>query len=75
MSLYVQMCSCMMIYANLDFSDIPFRRNRADCLAAFIAHIQPLVRIEGSLHTIVAKIEVQKSVQRKRLLTRLHLSL
>ena len=22
MSLYVQMCSCMMIYANLDFSDI-----------------------------------------------------
>jgi len=23
MSLYVQMCSCMMIYANLDFSDRP----------------------------------------------------
>jgi len=22
MSLYVQMCSCMMIYANLDFSDM-----------------------------------------------------
>jgi len=40
MSLYVQMCSCMMIYANLDFSDRVVYFFNVDLSILYHEHIQ-----------------------------------